>query len=174
MRNRGFSWDAFACCSLFRNLYFRTVVWWNLLKTPMLISKSTMIAFLASMCIALPIALLPLMVLNKISILKKAISDSRRQTMALNIGEVCTRTLLRIFPFVTIRMLSTPPNLEKDLTKSEPTIWVCNHTSMLDVFILLAVDTKLRGRSNCRPIKAIYVSTYKLYDRSLCVSISMS
>lgn len=37
----------------------------------------------------------------------------------------------------------------------EPTIWVSNHISNLDIFVLLAADEKLRGK-NRRPIKAIY------------------
>jgi 1-acyl-sn-glycerol-3-phosphate acyltransferase len=40
----------------------------------------------------------------------------------------------------------------------EPSIWVCNHTSALDIFILLAADLKLRGK-NKRPLKIVYVST---------------
>ena len=38
-----------------------------------------------------------------------------------------------------------------------PTIWVSNHVSMLDTFVFLASDEKLRGK-NRRPIKVIYVS----------------
>jgi 1-acyl-sn-glycerol-3-phosphate acyltransferase len=37
----------------------------------------------------------------------------------------------------------------------EPAVWVCNHTSMLDVFLLMAADRKLRGR-NKRPMKIVY------------------
>jgi 1-acyl-sn-glycerol-3-phosphate acyltransferase len=37
----------------------------------------------------------------------------------------------------------------------EPAVWVCNHTSMLDVFLLMAADRKLRGR-NKRPMKIAY------------------
>lgn len=44
---------------------------------------------------------------------------------------------------------------KKGNNEPEPTIWVCNHTSMLDVFILLASDHKLRGK-NRRPIKIVY------------------
>lgn len=47
---------------------------------------------------------------------------------------------------------------------SEPTVWVCNHQSMLDVFFLLASSNRLlsrmtaqgRGRRRRRPIKIIY------------------
>lgn len=36
-----------------------------------------------------------------------------------------------------------------------PSIWVCNHISMLDVFFVLALDKKFRG-ANRRPVKILY------------------
>lgn len=48
--------------------------------------------------------------------------------------------------------MTEPPESESE---PEPAIWVCNHTSMLDIFFLLAKDKKLRGE-NKRPIKIIY------------------
>ena len=39
--------------------------------------------------------------------------------------------------------------------ENQPTIWVSNHVSMLDTFVFLATDEKLRGKDR-RPIKTIY------------------
>ena len=57
---------------------------------------------------------------------------------------------MRVFPFANVKVMK-----ESDEGIPEPTIWVCNHTSMLDIFVLLAADKKLRGKKK-RPIKIIY------------------
>jgi 1-acyl-sn-glycerol-3-phosphate acyltransferase len=106
-----------------------------------------MIAFIVSMCIALPATLLPQHLLYRI----KVISKVRQEKMALATGEFCARWLIRLFPFANIEC--TPHHD----ANPEPSIWVCNHSSALDVFILLASDRKLRGKHK-RPIKIIYVS----------------
>lgn len=103
--------------------------------------------YVASMCVALPITLLPPAILHKAKILSK----NKKELVSLQIGQFCSRWLMRIIPFASIKILT------HDETKTEPgpSIWVCNHTSMLDIFVLLAVDKKLRNEKR-RPIKIIY------------------
>ena len=113
------------------------------------LSKIGMMAFLASMCLALPIALFPPFLLHRL----KLISEVQQQTMALAAGQFCARWLLRLIPFCTLSCISSP---EKE-TDPQPSVWVCNHTSALDVFMILAGDHKMRGK-NRRPIKIVYVS----------------
>lgn len=50
---------------------------------------------------------------------------------------------------------STSTDNSNGKEEPEPSIWVCNHTSMLDIFVLLGIDKRLRGK-NTRPIKIIY------------------
>jgi len=57
---------------------------------------------------------------------------------------------MRFIPFAKVKVVTDA----KD-ENPEPSIWVCNHTSMLDVFFLLATDKKLRGKKK-RPIKIVY------------------
>lgn len=109
-------------------------------------TKAGMIAFVASMCVALPITLLPPFLLHK----SKLISTQRKEKASLRTGQFCSRWLMRFIPFANIKVVTDAH--DKD---PEPSIWVCNHTSMLDIFFLLATDKKLRGR-NKRPIKIIY------------------
>jgi len=45
--------------------------------------------------------------------------------------------------------------MSSDLPTGEPAIWVCNHVSALDVFILMAADKRLR-KDGKRPIKIVY------------------
>eukprot|EP00565_Helicotheca_tamesis_P004850 CAMPEP_0185737422 /NCGR_PEP_ID=MMETSP1171-20130828/30355_1 /TAXON_ID=374046 /ORGANISM="Helicotheca tamensis, Strain CCMP826" /LENGTH=232 /DNA_ID=CAMNT_0028408341 /DNA_START=539 /DNA_END=1237 /DNA_ORIENTATION=+ len=52
-------------------------------------------------------------------------------------------------PFVKLNII--PQHEDHPL----PSVWCINHTSMLDVFMLLAADSELRG-DNRRPIKFIY------------------
>jgi len=69
--------------------------------------------------------------------------------MALRAGQFCARWLLRLIPFCTVKTIPYhDPN-------PEPSIWVCNHVSALDIFMLLGKDLKLRGR-NKRPMKIVY------------------
>lgn len=111
------------------------------------LTKAGMIAFVASMCVALPITLFPAAVLHK----TKIISTTRKEKASLRIGQSCSRWLMRIIPFAKINVMTN----DDEMDQSEPSIWVCNHTSMLDIFFLLATDKKLRGK-NKRPIKIIY------------------
>jgi len=116
-------------------------------KLSALITKIGMMAFIVSMCLSLPIALFPPFLLYKL----KLISQVQQQRMALTAGQFCARWLLRIIPFSTVKCYSSP---EKEINP-QPCVWVCNHTSALDIFILLAKDKKLRGK-NRRPIKIVY------------------
>lgn len=105
-----------------------------------------MMAFILSMCIVLPITLLP----QRLLLTFKCIDRIRSEQLALETGQWCARWLMWIIPFCHIECI---PCIDP---KPEPAIWVINHTSMLDAFVLLAVDAKLRGK-NKRPIKVIYV-----------------
>jgi 1-acyl-sn-glycerol-3-phosphate acyltransferase len=108
-----------------------------------------MIAFIVSMCIALPATLVPQHLLYRL----KLISRVRQNKMALVTGEFCARWLLRLIPFCKVECTSHHDE------NPEPSIWVCNHSSALDVFILLAADKRLRGKHR-RPMKIIYVSDF--------------
>jgi 1-acyl-sn-glycerol-3-phosphate acyltransferase len=111
-------------------------------------------AFIMAMCIALPLTLLPQHLLYKL----KLISKIREEQWALATGEFCARWLLRLIPFCKIQCI---PCIEEN---PEPAVWVCNHTSALDVFLILASDLKLRGKRK-RPIKVIYVSCFYTFSR---------
>jgi 1-acyl-sn-glycerol-3-phosphate acyltransferase len=107
--------------------------------------KAGMIAFIAGMCIALPLTLVPQKVLYRLGLIDR----KRKERWALDTGEFCSRNLLRLIPFCSVETIGVHnPN-------PQPSVWVCNHTSMLDVFLLMAVDRRLRGR-NKRPMKIVY------------------
>jgi 1-acyl-sn-glycerol-3-phosphate acyltransferase len=126
-----------------------------------------MIAFIVSMCVALPLTLTPQYVAYKLRLINK----TRKERLALSTGQFCARWLLRIIPFCTLTTISELEKNNKKKSSSskdsdkkkkkkkkelpEPAVWVCNHTSMLDVFLLMAADRKLRGR-NKRPLKIVY------------------
>jgi hypothetical protein len=130
------------------------------------LTKVGMIVFIVSMCLALPVALLPPVVAYRLGL----ISKTRKQQLALSGGQFCARWLLRLIPFchVTtkiVRFCDDQQAASGDTSGGEtpqPSIWVCNHTSALDVFILLAKDLELRGKGK-RPIKVVYVSQQELY-----------
>ena len=111
-----------------------------------LLTKVGMMTFILAMCIALPVTLIPQRLLLRTNVVTRIQSEQ----MALSTGQWCARWLLRIIPFCRITCY---PHVDPD---PEAAIWVCNHTSMLDVFILLAVDRRLRGKTK-RPIKIVYV-----------------
>jgi hypothetical protein len=112
------------------------------------ITKFTMMAYIASMCVALPITLLPVLILYKTNIVSKAQSEH----MSLQTGQFCARFLLQLMPFVNLKVM---PHQENE--DPQPSIWVANHVSQLDTFLFLAADVELRG-PNKRPIKTVYVS----------------
>lgn len=111
------------------------------------LSKIGMMTFIISMCLALPVALFPPYVLHRFNL----ISQVRQQNMALRAGQFCARWLLRLIPFCNVTCVSSP----EEETDPQPCVWVCNHTSALDIFMLLAKDKELRGRRK-RPIKIVY------------------
>lgn len=112
------------------------------------ITKVGMISYIASLCITLPLSMIPPELLRKARI----ISTTQREILSLRAGQFCARWCLRLIPFAKVNVI--PPE-DKGTSKEEPSVWVCNHTSMLDVFFLMAADKKLRGR-NKRPIKIVY------------------
>ena len=109
-----------------------------------------MVTYIASMCLALPIALFPQYVLYRFGF----ISRVQKEQMALKSGQFVARWLLRMIPFAKVETIHHHDECP------EPSIWVCNHVSSLDIFMLLATDKKLRGK-NKRPIKIVYVSHFK-------------
>ena len=106
-----------------------------------------MISFIAAMCIALPATLLPQQLLYRFGLITKM----QEEKLALFTGQFCARWLFRLIPFCKVECNSYHDD------NPQPSIWVCNHSSALDIFLLLANDLKLRGK-NKRPIKIIYVS----------------
>lgn len=112
------------------------------------ITKAGMISFVASMCVALPVTLLPPAILHK----TKLISTATKERLSLRTGQFCSRWLMRIIPFANVQVVH---NRDEEAEEAEPAVWVCNHTSMLDIFVLLATDKRMRG-NNKRPIKIIY------------------
>lgn len=110
--------------------------------------KAGMMGFIASMCLALPIALFPPQLLLKMGLINRV----QKEQMALHAGQFCARWLLRLIPFCSVKTIPY-----HDLNPV-PSIWVCNHVSALDIFMLLAKDLKMRGK-NKRPIKIVYVSS---------------
>lgn len=116
--------------------------------------KLGMITFIASMCFALPLTLYPQKILYHLGLIGRV----RKERWALATAQFCTRFLIRAIPFTKLEAIaSSAENSDSKETESEPqpAIWACNHQSMLDVFFLMAVDLRLRGR-NKRPIKIIY------------------
>ena len=112
------------------------------------VTKAAMVSYIASMCIALPATLYPVKLLHKTNL----ITTLQKEQLSCRVGCFCSRWLMRLIPFANIKVVKSGA---QDDSKPEPTIWVCNHTSMLDIFFLLATDKKLRGK-NKRPIKIIY------------------
>ena len=109
--------------------------------------RTALMLYVAGMCVALPLTLYPQKLLYKLGL----ISKRRKEIMALSTARFCARWMLRFVPFC--RLEAVP--CERSPSPPEPSIWVCNHVSMLDVFVLLGVDRRLRGRVK-RPIKIVY------------------
>jgi 1-acyl-sn-glycerol-3-phosphate acyltransferase len=119
-------------------------------------------AYITAMCFALPIALLPPHLLLRFGFISKI----RKEQLSLRAGQFCARWMLRLIPFCKVHAI---PHFEDN---PQPSIWVCNHESALDIFILLALDLKLRGKRR-RPMKIVYVSTTLLFIRIGYVSSSL-
>jgi 1-acyl-sn-glycerol-3-phosphate acyltransferase len=117
----------------------------QLSKSQSALVRLGMISFIVSMCLALPVTLLPQKLLYKLGMINRTC----KERWALSTAQWCARTLMRIFPFCQI---TAYPYHNPD---PPPSIWCANHASMLDVFVMLAADKKLRGPKR-RPIKIIY------------------
>ena len=102
-----------------------------------------MMAYISGMCIALPLILLPPITLYKC----RLITTIQREKISLKAGQFCSRWLMRLIPFAKIKVINPSRKPTKD-----PSVWVCNHMSMLDVFFLLAVKNRL----SARPTKIVY------------------
>mmetsp|Transcript_3821 Transcript_3821/g.9758 ORF Transcript_3821/g.9758 Transcript_3821/m.9758 type:complete len:243 (+) Transcript_3821:259-987(+) len=113
------------------------------------IVKAMMVTYVASMCVALPVTLFPVFLLYRANIIDRV----RKEKWSLKVGQFCSRWLMRVFPFASKRVLVDAD--DERLKNPEPSIWVCNHISMLDLFFVLALDKRMRGR-NRRPIKILY------------------
>mmetsp|Transcript_37715 Transcript_37715/g.77134 ORF Transcript_37715/g.77134 Transcript_37715/m.77134 type:complete len:398 (+) Transcript_37715:116-1309(+) len=109
--------------------------------------RTLMVAFIMSMCVALPVTLFPVWVLYRLNIINRV----QKEMISLRVGQFCSRWLMRLFPFARKKVIVEP----ETLTNPQPAIWVCNHISMLDLFFVLALDKKMRGK-NRRPIKCLY------------------
>ncbi|KAG7361785.1 acyltransferase [Nitzschia inconspicua] len=126
-------------------------------KVAAFFTKMGMVSFIVSMCLALPVVLLPQALLHRLGL----ISRVKQQQLALSSGQICARWLLRLIPFcnVTVKSIKFDSNDQRNVQNStqepQPSIWVCNHASALDVFILLAKDLELRGEGK-RPLKIVY------------------
>eukprot|EP00548_Thalassiothrix_antarctica_P001217 CAMPEP_0194141808 /NCGR_PEP_ID=MMETSP0152-20130528/11182_1 /TAXON_ID=1049557 /ORGANISM="Thalassiothrix antarctica, Strain L6-D1" /LENGTH=337 /DNA_ID=CAMNT_0038840555 /DNA_START=267 /DNA_END=1280 /DNA_ORIENTATION=- len=108
-------------------------------------TKFGMMLFIGMMCLALPVTLFPTWLLYKIQLIGRI----RKERWSLRTGEFCSKWLLRLIPFCSIKVKPFQD------TESKPSVWVCNHVSSLDIFLLLASDLKARG-PNKRPLKIVY------------------
>lgn len=113
------------------------------------LTKFNMMAYVASLCVVLPLALSPLWLLRR----SKLTDTCRIEDWSLRTAQFCARNMLRIIPLVDVQVISS----EEENLNPEPSIWCANHVSPLDTFLFLATDRDLRG-SNKRPIKTVYVS----------------
>ncbi|KAL7509789.1 hypothetical protein ACHAXN_006737 [Cyclotella atomus] len=118
-------------------------------KVQSTIVRTLMISYILSMCIALPVSLFPVYLLHKI----KLINRVQKEKMSLQIGQFCSRWMMRLFPFARKRVIVDTE--DENYTNPQPCIWVCSHISLLDIFFVLALDKQMRGTKR-RPIKILY------------------
>jgi 1-acyl-sn-glycerol-3-phosphate acyltransferase len=111
------------------------------------LTKAGMIAFLASLISALLVTLPTLRTLGFLLRWPRAVLERR----SLWAGQFFARHLLKIVPFAKL----TTKSYANEVAVPAPTVWTCNHQSMLDIFFMLAGDKALRG-PNRRPIKVVY------------------
>jgi len=116
-------------------------------KIQSMIVRTLMLAFIASMCLALPVTLFPVWILYRLKIIDRL----QKEKISLKVGQFCSRWLMRLFPFARKKVIVEPEVTDPP----QPAIWVCNHISMLDLFFVLALDKQMRGK-NRRPIKCLY------------------
>ncbi|KAL3782123.1 hypothetical protein HJC23_005385 [Cyclotella cryptica] len=118
-------------------------------KVQSLIVKSLMISYILSMCVALPVTLFPVYLLHK----ARVITKPQKEKMSLQVGQFCSRWMMRLFPFARKRVIVDKD--DQNYRSTQPSIWACNHISLLDIFFVLALDQKMRGKKR-RPIKILY------------------
>ena len=109
------------------------------------LTRAGMLTYIAAMCIALPLTLIP----QKLVYMLGFMTKKEKEHYAVATAAFCARWLLRLVPFCRLTMY---PHHQPNPVES---VWVCNHSSLLDVFIMLAADRQLRGRTR-RPIKIVY------------------
>lgn len=118
-------------------------------KAKSAIVRTLMVSYIISMCVALPITLFPVYLMHKI----KLINRVQKEKLSLQVGQFCSRWMMRLFPFASKRVIVDTQ--DESYTNPQPCIWVCNHISLLDIFFVLALDKRMRGK-NRRPIKILY------------------
>ncbi|KAL7489931.1 hypothetical protein ACHAW6_015662 [Cyclotella cf. meneghiniana] len=118
-------------------------------KLQSFVVKSLMISYILSMCVALPVSLFPVYLLHK----ARFITKSQKEKISLQVGQFCSRWMMRLFPFARKRVIVDKD--DENYKNPQPSIWVCNHISLLDIFFVLALDQKMRGKKR-RPIKILY------------------
>jgi hypothetical protein len=64
-------------------------------------TKYCMIAYVAHMCVALPISLMPTFVKTKLNMATKAELEHE----ALQVGQACARSLLQLIPFMNLKVI---------------------------------------------------------------------
>ena len=106
-------------------------------------------SFIASMCIALPVTLFPVYLMYKFKIINRV----QKEKISLQVGQFCSRWLMRLFPFASKRVIVDKN--DENYKNPQPSIWVCNHISLSDLLFVLALDKQMRGK-NRRPIKILY------------------
>lgn len=111
--------------------------------------RSLMISYILSMCIALPVSLFPIYLLHKAGIINRV----QKEKVSLQVGQFCSRWMMRLFPFAKKRVIVDKD--DENYKNPQPSIWVCNHISLLDIFFVLALDKQMRGEHR-RPIKILY------------------
>ncbi|GAX12024.1 hypothetical protein FisN_8Lh122 [Fistulifera solaris] len=95
-----------------------------------------MCLYIVAMCLALPLTLLPQQILYRL----KLINEKQLHNWAVPTAAFCSRWLMKLIPFCKLQVqhYGAIPTID------EPRIWVCNHTSLLDVFLLLAAHSQLK------------------------------
>ena len=145
-------------------------------------TRVAMIAYIAGMCVMLPATLYPQRALHQLRLISRETKESWALRTGCFWSRWMLRLVpfCRLAVVVAAAAAVAVPGDDGDETKEEkevtittettttatttatattndpvPSIWVCNHTSMLDVFLLMAADKRLRGRTR-RPIKIVY------------------
>ena len=113
------------------------------------LTRLGMLAYLASLIASLMATLPPLKLASKLLRWDSPTLERR----SLWTANYLSRTWLRLIPFARFSPISLAPPAAN--TSPTPTVWICNHQSMLDIFFMMAGDKALRGKHR-RPIKVVY------------------